>query len=69
MPNISHGRTIRMKYSVPVFAHLDNSKNQIAVMINDLRGKPERLLTFKATPKNLSALGEIINHEDLQEET
>lgn len=62
-------RTIRMKYSVPVFAHLDNSKNQIVVMINDLRGKAERLLTFKATPKNLSALGEIINHEDLQEET
>ena len=58
-------RTIRMKYSVPVFAKLDN--NKIAIMAN-VGYKEETLITFKATPKNLSILGEIIKHENFQEE-
>ncbi len=58
-------RTIRMKYSVPVVAKLDN--NQIAIMAN-VGDKEQELITFIATPKNLSALGEIIKYEDLREE-
>ena len=58
-------RTVRMKNSVPVFAKLEN--NKIAIMTN-VGDKEETLITFKATPKNLSALGEIIKHENFQEE-
>lgn len=60
-------RTVRMKNSVPVFAKLDNIKNHIAIMVN-VGDKEEKLITFKAMPKNLSALGEIIKHENFQEE-
>ncbi len=58
-------RTVRMKNSVPVFAKLEN--NKIAIMAN-VGYKEETLITFKATPKNLSILGEIIKHENFQEE-
>ncbi len=58
-------RTIRMKYSIPVVAKLEN--NKIAIMAN-VGDKEETLITFKATPKNLSVLGEIIKHENFQEE-
>ena len=58
-------RTVRMKNSVPVFAKLEN--NKIAIMAN-VGDKEETLITFKATPKNLSVLGEIIKHENFQEE-
>ena len=58
-------RTVRMKNSVPVFAKLEN--NKIAIMAN-VGDKEETLITFKATPKNLSILGEIIKHENFQEE-
>lgn len=58
-------RTVRMKNSVPVFAKLEN--NKIAIMAN-VGDKEETLITFKATPKNLYVLGEIIKHENFQEE-
>ncbi len=55
--------------AVPVYAYHELSEGKLIVKAKDLNGKEVNLLTFKATPKNLSSLEEIIIHEDLQEET
>ena len=59
-------RSVRTNDPIPIFAEHDRSNNQIIIKINDLTGKVQKLITFKATPQNLASLGQFIEYEELE---